>query len=80
MQTRESLFTPHSSFLHYPDVHYKPVMSKKWIMLGMFVGSTAGSFIPSIWGASAFSLTSFFFAMLGGLFGIWAGYKVAAWL
>jgi hypothetical protein len=55
-------------------------MTKKWIMLGMIVGSFAGSYVPVLWGASAFSLSSFFFGSLGGLIGIWAGYKIADWL
>lgn len=55
-------------------------MTKKWIMLGMMVGSFAGSYIPSIWGASAFSLSSMFFGAVGGIIGIWVGYKVADWL
>jgi hypothetical protein len=66
-----------SSFIHYPKVKYNIVMTKKWIMLGMIVGSFAGSYVPVLWGDSAFSLTSFFFGGLGGLIGIWAGYKIA---
>jgi hypothetical protein len=52
-------------------------MTKKFIMLGMVVGSFAGSYIPLIWGDSAFSMSSLFFGALGGFIGIWAGYKVA---
>ena len=51
--------------------------SRFLIMLGLFVGSTAGSFLPSLWGASWFSMWSIFLGMVGGLFGIWAGYKVS---
>ena len=49
-------------------------------MLGMVIGSFAGSYIPVIWGDSAFSMSSLFFGALGGIIGIWAGYKVADWL
>ena len=52
-------------------------MEKKFIMLGMVLGSFAGSYIPVIWGDSAFSMTSLFFGALGGIIGIWDGYKVA---
>ena len=55
-------------------------MQKKFIMLGMVVGSFAGSYIPLIWGDSAFSLTSILFGILGGCIGVWAGFKVANWL
>jgi hypothetical protein len=55
-------------------------MTKKFIMLGMVVGSFAGSYIPLIWGDSAFSMSSLFFGALGGFIGIWAGYTVANWL
>ena len=49
-------------------------------MLGMVVGSFAGSYIPLIWGDSAFSLTSMLFGILGGCIGVWAGFKVDNWL
>jgi len=55
-------------------------MQKKFIMLGMVVGSFAGSYIPLIWGDSAFSLTSILFGILGGCIGVWAGFKVDNWL
>jgi hypothetical protein len=67
----------YSSFIHHPKVEYNIIMTKKWIMLGMIVGSVAGSYVPALWGSSAFSPISFFFAGLGGLIGIWAGYKIA---
>jgi hypothetical protein len=43
-------------------------MQKKFIMLGMVVGSFAGSYIPLIWG------------ILGGCIGVWADFKVDNWL
>jgi hypothetical protein len=51
-------------------------MTKKFIMLGMVVGSLVGSYIPSIWGGSVFSMSSIFFAAVGGLAGIWVSYKI----
>ncbi len=51
-------------------------MIKKFITLGMVIGSVIGSYIPLIWGDSAFSMTSFLFGGLGGFVGIWAGYKI----
>ncbi len=55
-------------------------MAKKFITLGMVIGSFAGSYIPSIWGAGMFSISSLVFGTLGGILGIWVGYKVADWL
>jgi len=49
---------------------------KSWVWLGVFVGSTAGGFVPYIWGESAFSMTALFTSFLGGIIGIWAGYKL----
>jgi hypothetical protein len=50
---------------------------KKIIMLGMIIGSVAGSYIPLLWGDSVFSMASVFFGAVGGLAGIWAGYKIS---
>jgi uncharacterized membrane protein YeaQ/YmgE (transglycosylase-associated protein family) len=52
-------------------------MQKKFIMLGMVVGSFVGSYIPLIWGDSAFSMSSILFGVVGGIIGIWAGFKIA---
>jgi hypothetical protein len=52
-------------------------MAKKLIILGMVLGSYAGSYIPAIWGGSLFSLSSILFGAAGGFAGIWVGYKLA---
>jgi hypothetical protein len=44
---------------------------------GGFLGSLAGSFLPTIWGAGQFSASSLLFFMIGGLVGVWMGYRVA---
>ena len=52
-------------------------MNRKFILMtGMVLGSSAGSWIPMLWGAGWFSLTSVFFGFLGGLGGIWAAYRL----
>ena len=51
--------------------------SKTLIWIGLFVGSTIGGFIPSLWGAGFFSLWSMLFSTLGALAGIWAGYQLS---
>ena len=54
-------------------------MSRKSIlMIGMTIGSSAGSAIPLLWGADWLSLASVLFTLLGGLAGIWLAYKMTA--
>lgn len=43
----------------------------------MFVGSGLGGFIPYLWGAGTFSLSSVIFTAIGGFLGIWLGYKIS---
>jgi hypothetical protein len=50
--------------------------TKKAIFLGMTVGGILGGWIPSLWGAGSFSFQSVLFGTIGGLAGIWAGYKL----
>ncbi|MCX6792631.1 MAG: hypothetical protein NTY12_01265 [Candidatus Falkowbacteria bacterium] len=50
-------------------------MDKKFIMLGMIVGSVIGSYAPTFFGVSAFSLTSIISGAIGGILGIWLSYK-----
>ncbi len=50
-------------------------MTKTFIWIGLFAGSTIGSFIPMLWGAGLLSASSIIFSGLGGILGIWAGYK-----
>jgi len=42
----------------------------------MFVGSTLGGLLPSLWGADAFSGSSLVFSAMGGALGIYAGFKL----
>jgi len=51
--------------------------AKSLIMIGMVVGSTLGGYVPTLWGAGGLSLASVLFGGLGGLLGIWAGYKIS---
>jgi hypothetical protein len=55
-------------------------VNKLLIGIGMFVGSTMGSYVPALWGGSLFSLTSILFAMIGGIGGIWLGYQLSKYL
>ena len=51
-------------------------MEKKMIYLGMFIGSTIGGFVPALWGGDLFSMSGLFFSLVGGILGIWAGYRI----
>ena len=46
------------------------------IWIGVFVFGAIGGYIPTLWGASAFGFASIIGNTIGGIFGIWAGYKL----
>ena len=50
--------------------------TKTLIWTGVFIGSTVGGFIPSLWGDSLFSVSSVIFTTIGGIAGIWIGFKL----
>lgn len=50
---------------------------KTLVFLAMTVGSIIGGYIPTLFGASFISLTSVLFSGIGGIFGIWIGYKLS---
>jgi hypothetical protein len=50
--------------------------TRSLIWLGFFVGSTIGSVVPGLWGAGMFSFSGVIFTALGGLLGIYGGYKI----
>jgi uncharacterized membrane protein YeaQ/YmgE (transglycosylase-associated protein family) len=49
---------------------------KKLIMLGMFAGSIAGGYLPSLFGSEGVMI-SLLSGFIGGLIGIWIGYKLS---
>lgn len=49
---------------------------KKAIKIGLVFGSLVGSYIPVLWGAGYFSVSSVLFTALGGILGIYLGYKL----
>ncbi len=51
--------------------------SKSLILITTIVGSTVGSFIPSLWGAGIFSFSSIIFGSLGAIAGIYVGFKLS---
>jgi len=54
-------------------------MSRKTLVwIGLGVGSTVGSIIPMFWGADGLiSMSSVFLSAVGGVVGIWAGWKAS---
>jgi hypothetical protein len=53
------------------------VSSRKLIWLGFFIGSTVGGMLPPLWGGDMLSTSGFLLSVVGGIVGIWAGYRVA---
>jgi hypothetical protein len=41
-------------------------------------GSFVGGYLPVLWGASGFSVTSLLFGALGGVAGVWLGARLTA--
>ena len=53
-------------------------MNKFMITLGVTVGSMIGALLPQLWGDKDFlSPMSFLLGFVGGIIGIWVGYKLA---
>jgi hypothetical protein len=46
------------------------------IWIGATVGSTLGGFVPSLWHASMFSMWGLVLSTIGGLVGIWIGWRI----
>jgi uncharacterized membrane protein YeaQ/YmgE (transglycosylase-associated protein family) len=53
-------------------------MSRKTtIMIAMVIGSIAGGYIATLFGAHSLSLSSLLGSTVGGLLGIWVGFKIS---
>jgi len=51
-------------------------MTKKFVWIGLFVGSSIGNMLPVLWGGDMLSFSGVLFSLLGGIAGIWIGYRV----
>ena len=51
-----------------------------FIWVGLFVGSTVGSYIPCLWGSSVFSFSSLIGGLIGSVGGVLVGFKLSQWL
>ena len=50
--------------------------TKTLIWIGAFVGGAVGGFIPALWGDGSFSMSGIIFSTIGGIAGIWGGFKL----
>jgi hypothetical protein len=55
-------------------------MDKKFIWGGLFIGSSLGGALPMLWDGDMMSLSGIGLSMVGGILGIWAGYRLAKWI
>ncbi len=52
-------------------------MSRKTcIWIGLSVGSLAGGYVPLLWGSDILSVSSIVLSTIGGILGIWLGFKL----
>ena len=55
------------------------IMSRKTLIYaGLILGSTIGGFFPALWGAGAFSFSGVILSALGGIAGIYLGFKLGS--
>ena len=52
-------------------------MGRSPVWLCGVMGMVVGGFVPALWGASSFSLSSFLFSVLGGFAGAWFGWRLS---
>ena len=50
--------------------------TKSIIWIFMFIGSTIGGFIPTLWDAGFLSFSSLLLTAVGGLLGIWLAFNM----
>lgn len=51
--------------------------TKAAVFWGMIIGSTIGGFIPSLWGSGLFSYAGILGNAIGGIVGIFVGFKLS---
>ena len=61
-----------------PIPYTRDIMSMKTFVWGGYgIGSTIGGFIPALWDASIFSFWGLILSTIGGMAGIYIGYRLA---
>jgi hypothetical protein len=56
------------------------VNSKRLIWIGAIVGSTVGGMLPGLWKESIVSMWGLVLSTVGGIAGIWVGWKLSQML
>ena len=52
-------------------------MSKRTLIwIGLFIGSAIGGYLPALWGSDGLTLSSVVGSTIGGIGGIWLGFKM----
>ena len=51
-------------------------MGRSVIGLCLIAGSIVGGYIPTLWGASSFGVTSLLFSAVGGIAGVFVGARI----
>ena len=51
--------------------------TRKLIWIGMIAGSAIGGYLSVLWGGDLLSFSSLILSTLGGIGGIWLGYRLA---
>jgi hypothetical protein len=51
--------------------------ARRLIWIGAIVGSTIGGLVPALWKASMLSMWGLILSTVGGVVGIWAGWKLS---
>ncbi len=51
---------------------------KHLIYIFMTIGSAIGGYVPMLWGDSVFSMSSVLLTAVGGILGIWLGFKIGS--
>ena len=46
-------------------------------MIGLFIGSTIGGYLPALWGADFFSVSGIIGSFVGGIIGVWIGFLMS---
>lgn len=52
-------------------------MTKTFIWIGLFVGSSVGGALPLLWGDDMLSLAGLGLSVVGAIAGIFAGYRLS---
>ena len=45
------------------------------VWVGLVIGSAAGGYLPALWGGDLLSFSSLILSGVGGIAGIWLGYR-----